>query len=47
MCQTAMANLAALRAEVFFAICEKPYAGGGGVEINTPDGARVKSMSSH
>ena len=32
MCQivglTAMANLAALRAAVFFAICEKPYGGG-------------------
>ena len=33
-----MANLAALRAAVFFTICEKPY---GGVEINPPAGARV------
>ena len=34
-----MANLAALRHAVFFAICEKPYGGGG--EINPPTGARV------
>ena len=36
-----MANLAALRAAVFFAISEKSY--GGGVEINPPAGARVNS----
>ena len=44
MCQivgwTAMANLAALRAAVFFAICEKPQ-GGGGWNQPTPAGARV------
>ena len=33
-----MANLAALRAAVFFAICEKPQ--GGGVEINPPPPVR-------
>ena len=47
MCQivgwTAMANLAALSAAVFFAICEKPYGGGG---WNQPPLPPVRGISS-